>query len=886
MSIIIKELFESDLDQYTSNWWSSKKIEKLNFNFDQILLSGGGPAGPTGFPGDQGPDGGKGPIGAQGPVGFQGPIGFQGPDGVNTWKVNLGDSTNQSHITLKPNQFDEFHPTTVVIGVKKGISSYNSILSDSIKRINTVGQSVKNILFTSDENGVEVYLNLYNDNGVSTLEKSFNSVTNNIFQYIAKTHILANSIASSVSYGNISDSMFDIKTTNSYFGTLGGSQTTELKVSTKFKTSTPQNKWIAQSETADGKIKWVNPISVIPGFPIGSIIAIRYDEFINPNNFWKDETRTITSGYLQNRDGSGKANTQYEGWYLCNGETWKKGAISHELPNLNSYSYTIQAATGTSQGYDATLVPNLSLLVGANISLNMPYASGAYSESHTIEDWDTNLGTFRSNSNTPTPELKDPKMVYLCFLGEKDMYWETVGYVAPNLYSISLSIGSTSTAACASSTLLNYKVDFDPGSISWTNMSNTLSGYNLYNDSGNSLAAAGWYTSNGVSRYWSGTAFTQVVACSSYTQLTLRYSDSVYGLNGSSSPYYSSTSSVVFADNPSLSSATKLYTSSNASTYATTGWYRSGNTRRFWSFSDGIFLGISINSDFIINLMYGSNGAPPYDSGIYGTQSSSKSLYCNGYGQVLWLYTNSGLNMGDAVSSISDVFTNSFGYGFEGTGPLELVPATYWYAEDDGGVSYARYSAQDGFLGSKSNCATSGGGGGGGGLGGCVIHDTQIKMIDNSHRSVQDLRIGDILLSRTLHQLPTTDDISILKNWNFKGEIGLSDARVIVKNITKYNVSVVYSINDDMFTTSLDHLNIVKSNDVWTILETQDLKIGDYLIDQNGKEVLINSIDKAFGDFSVYKLDVDNTNLFIAGDILTHNLKEYLGDGNSNLNVQ
>ena len=63
MSIIIKELFESDLDQYSSVWWSSKKIEKLNFNFDQIALSGGGPAGPSGFPGDQGPDGNKGPIG-------------------------------------------------------------------------------------------------------------------------------------------------------------------------------------------------------------------------------------------------------------------------------------------------------------------------------------------------------------------------------------------------------------------------------------------------------------------------------------------------------------------------------------------------------------------------------------------------------------------------------------------------------------------------------------------------------------------------------------------------------------------------------------------------------------------------------------------------------
>jgi hypothetical protein len=879
MSIIIKELFESDLDQYSSVWWSSKKIEKLNFNFDQIALSGGGPAGPSGFPGDQGPDGNKGPIGIQGAIGFQGPIGVQGADGVNTWLINSDISLN--HITLKPNQFGKFKPTTINIGIKEnttGNASYNSIISDRVKRLNTSGQSVKNITFATDENNVEVYLNLYDDSGFATLEQSFNNINSNVFEFIANKHILTTAISSNpTNYANIESTSFDVDLTNSYFGTTNGSQITELKDSTKFNTSTPQTKWIAQSETADGKIKWVNPISVIPGFPIGSVIGIRYEEFIDSINFWKDETKTLTNGYLQNRDGSGKTNTQYEGWYLCNGETWKKGAISFELPNLNSYSYTIQAAAGTSQGYEATLVSNLSTIASANISLNVPYSSGAYSASYTIDDWNTNLDSF--NSNSANTELKNNKMIYICFLGEKDMYWETAGFVAPNLYSISLSNGVTSNAACASSNFLNYQVDFDPAVISWTTVSNSLSGYNLYNSSGSALAPAGWYTHNNISRYWSGTAFTQVVTCASYTELTTRYGASIYDLNGSSSPYHNSTAVTVYSDNSSFLNSTKLYTTSNASTYASTGWYRIGNNRRFWSFTNGAFLGISISNDFIINLIDGSNSATYYNTGTYGANSSSLTSYCNGFGQVLWLYTNSGVNMSSTATSISDVFTNYIGYGSEGTGPLILVSAYDFYSNDDSGSSYARYSNQNGYLGSKSTCTTGGGGsGGGGGSTGCVIEGTQIKMIDKSFRSVQNLREGDILLSKAISQIPITDDVTILKNWNFNGEIGVTDTQVIIKKITKHIVSAVYSINEDAFTTSFDHMNIVKSNGIWKMMETHELKVGDSLLDENGNEILINSIEKINGEFSVYKLDVDNNNLFIAGNVLTHNLKDYLGE--------
>ena len=67
MSIIIKELFSSDP--------LSEALEKINFNFDQVVLSGGGPPGPPGDKGSQGIAGPKGDDGSHWFTGASTPIG-------------------------------------------------------------------------------------------------------------------------------------------------------------------------------------------------------------------------------------------------------------------------------------------------------------------------------------------------------------------------------------------------------------------------------------------------------------------------------------------------------------------------------------------------------------------------------------------------------------------------------------------------------------------------------------------------------------------------------------------------------------------------------------------------------------------------------------------
>ena len=97
MAINIQEILHpSDSD--------SIKFEKINYNFDQILANGGGPAGPKGQKGDQGQVGSTGQKGQKGEVG---PIGEKGVAGSTdspwyTVEVDTNNDGNNEVSILKP----------------------------------------------------------------------------------------------------------------------------------------------------------------------------------------------------------------------------------------------------------------------------------------------------------------------------------------------------------------------------------------------------------------------------------------------------------------------------------------------------------------------------------------------------------------------------------------------------------------------------------------------------------------------------------------------------------------------------------------------------------------------------------------------------------------
>jgi hypothetical protein len=171
---------------------------------------------------------------------------------------------------------------------------------------------------------------------------------------------------------------------------------------------------------------------------------------------------------------------------------------------------------------------------------------------------------------------------------------------------------------------------------------------------------------------------------------------------------------------------------------------------------------------------------------------------------------------------------------------------------------------------------------GGGGGGGCLIAGTKITLADNSVVNIEELSIGLQLKSTIFGDMPNTDNVDELKAWNSQSP-AISSTTTYLNSITSYIVDKVYNFNNGLLVSSKDHLHIVKVGDTWTTLETANVAVGNKVMTVTG-EVEITSIEIDETPTTVYKLDVEPNDTYIANGVVTHNLKEVIiepgaGDG-------
>ena len=132
--------------------------------------------------------------------------------------------------------------------------------------------------------------------------------------------------------------------------------------------------------------------------------------------------------------------------------------------------------------------------------------------------------------------------------------------------------------------------------------------------------------------------------------------------------------------------------------------------------------------------------------------------------------------------------------------------------------------------------------------GGCFLAGTPILMADGSLMSIEDVGVGDILMA-------------------FDEETGeLKEDKV--SKFFKHEANEYLIING--------HLRLTKNHPVYSNgewVEIGKLKIGDNLISAMGKPEAITSIEEIAEDVSVYNLEVNPYNTYIAGGIVVHNKK-------------
>lgn len=132
----------------------------------------------------------------------------------------------------------------------------------------------------------------------------------------------------------------------------------------------------------------------------------------------------------------------------------------------------------------------------------------------------------------------------------------------------------------------------------------------------------------------------------------------------------------------------------------------------------------------------------------------------------------------------------------------------------------------------------------------CFTGDTPIAISPTQTKPIKDIQTGDTIFT-----------------FGASRENGLIEDTVT--GVDVHTVSQILVINEHLKVTP-EH--VVFINNSW--MPIGSAKIGDSLIDSNGKPVTITSIRKEYGTFTVYNLHIEKNHTFIANNIYVHNSKD------------
>jgi len=433
MTINLKQIWPLDTDNI--------KLDKINYNFDQLIANGGGPKGFTG------PDGNTGAQGFQGALGFQGyrgTQGFQGPNASSSaiyWKVIAQDTSSEINVMATmfakhPISPTPIYPAVIAAGYTKSDIPYNQPqqnINNPYQWVVNRSNSNSNLRFTSiDVNGNAFDATM----DISQLSgESFNSFKLNFGFIVPQTsqlnlqsgeHIIRNSGIAGGDLLKVSNASGSINVDSLFAGNVIFNQKISIEL------SGANTDKVATSTGILGLINFKTVEQLGGSVKLGTIISILPSIFSDPTKFVCTQTIDTSDNPdvpIQIRMGAGIGD--YKGWYVCNGKTWTDGTLSIEIqvPDLNSYSYQIisnpLSTDPESQGYinvnndEIHLIGGADTLMSANWDDNNP---GIYTTYLT-----NNLNDPEISSNNSGTSFKIKKLPQIIYLRTEDLYWVDKG---------------------------------------------------------------------------------------------------------------------------------------------------------------------------------------------------------------------------------------------------------------------------------------------------------------------------------------------------------------------------------------------------------------------------------------------------------------------------
>lgn len=430
MAINLKQISTSDSDNI--------KLDKVNYNFDQLVANGGGPRGITGSKGDTGFQGVAGP---QGPQGIMGPQGFQGPAGSNQesyWIRKTGDTGSLTTDTLFPAVSETaLNPPVISIGFLSTDIEYNNYQSLTSGEspyqwiINRKNHFASNLRFkSSDVLDNNFDFKIYHDTVLdkTTFRMAFTDQTATPTRLIwdAENHIFKSNILGG-------DLLLINETNITFYKDTHHNSPVTINNDLYIEGANAGTDKVATSVDSSGLVEFKGIRELGGIVPYGTIISMLPSVFSDNANFINSETIDLNTppntidDVLKIRVGAGVGD--YEGWYLCNGKEWIDDITSttHLVPDLNSFSYTIEdnplSILPTSQGTAETINDDINILGGSDIDMDANISGpGVYNITSSVQTTDVNINTVEGGTSFKIKKL--PQIIYLV---EPNLYWKDAG---------------------------------------------------------------------------------------------------------------------------------------------------------------------------------------------------------------------------------------------------------------------------------------------------------------------------------------------------------------------------------------------------------------------------------------------------------------------------
>lgn len=156
----------------------------------------------------------------------------------------------------------------------------------------------------------------------------------------------------------------------------------------------------------------------------------------------------------------------------------------------------------------------------------------------------------------------------------------------------------------------------------------------------------------------------------------------------------------------------------------------------------------------------------------------------------------------------------------------------------------------------------------------CFLPGTKIKMSDGSMKNIEDINVGDEVLSVIIPDLPDEDlgynEWKTFSSTDDMTNLEVSSAKV--GHIFYDYMDGYYNINDGLIKVTSEHdFWTYTENKKWEWYNPKQLTVGDKLLDYQGNLISISSIENIVGEIEVVNFDVEPLDIYFASGLLVHN---------------